>query len=64
MAAATVLDVLQFPIVDPDDLQGRVIHINRGFGCWRVHFWGYILYTMSRSRSNIRSNVKLRNFNV
>ena len=51
-----MLDVLKFPIVDPDDLQGRVIPIYRGFGCWRVHFWGYILYTMSRSRSNIRSN--------
>ena len=56
-----MLDVLKFPIVDPDDLQGRVIPIYRGL---RVHFWGYILYTMSRSGSNIRSPVKLKTFNV
>ena len=59
-----MLDVLKFPIVDPDYLHGRVIPIYRSFGCWRVHFCGYILYTMSRSRSNIRSHVKLRTFNV
>ena len=34
MAASTMLDVLKFPIVDPGDLQGRVIPIYRGFVCW------------------------------
>ena len=36
MAAATMLDVLKFPIVDPDDLQGRVVPMYRGCGCWLV----------------------------
>ena len=31
-----MLDVLKFPIVDPDDLLGRVVPMYRGFGCWRV----------------------------
>ena len=64
MATATILDVLKFPIIDPGDLQGRVIPIYRGFRGWRVDFWHYILDTVSRSRSNQRSNVKLGNFDV
>ena len=38
MAAATILEVRTFPIVDPGDIQGRVIPIYRGFRGWRVDF--------------------------
>ena len=44
-----MLDVLKFPIVDPDDLQGRVIpildvgeFISGGIFCIRCHVQGQI----------------------
>ena len=58
MAVSAILNFGKFSTFDPDDVEGRVMPLFRGFQGWGVHFWSYVLDTGSESRSNQRSKVK------
>ena len=58
MAVSAILNFRQFSTFDHDDIEGRVIHLFKGFPGWGVHFRSYVFDAGSKSRSNQRSKVK------
>ena len=49
MAVATILDIWKCPIVDPDDLHGRVIPFFGVFEGWE-HIYGVIFWIHGKSQ--------------
>ena len=43
MAVSAILNFGQFSTFDHDDIEGRVIHLFKGFPAWGVHFRSYVL---------------------
>ena len=58
MAVSAILNFSKYSAFDLDDIEGRVIPLFKGFPGLGVHFWSYVLDTVSNSRSNQRSKDK------
>ena len=57
MAVSAISNFSKYSTFDLDDIEGRVIPLLKGFPGREVHFWSFVLDTVSNSRSNQRSNL-------